>query len=64
MKTNVSDLPKLGAPVTSFEMQLAKIPARDREAVRERAAIMEFEGNKSRAQAEWDALMDWKRGRT
>jgi hypothetical protein len=45
----------------SFEECLACIPARDREAVIERAAIMEFEGGQTKAAAETNALLDWKR---
>ncbi len=49
------------APALTFEECLAYIPARDREAVLERAAIMEFEGGQTRAASETNALLDWKR---
>lgn len=45
----------------TFEECLTYIPAREREAVLERAAIMEYQGNLPREQAELNALLDWKR---
>ncbi len=47
----------------SFEDALKYIPAKEREAVIERAAIIEMDGNLPRETAEWNALLDWKRRR-
>jgi hypothetical protein len=54
--------PRLGAQ-TVFEMAASLLPDEEREEIRERASILEFDGGLARTQAEEDALRIWATGR-
>ncbi|MGH9501684.1 MAG: hypothetical protein ACRD20_02410 [Terriglobales bacterium] len=47
----------------SFAECLEFVPASEREGVIERAAIMQHDGGESKADAEMNALLDWKNRR-